>query len=361
MKVSCCNSFLLLATVSLAAFEVVTAADDDCFTTSLAIVEAQVTGARDFVICPNTTIEIGVPTDAAYTDFVDGDIPLTVVADDVTIKCGEDGKSSNNCVLNGGLIQFVTSAVLTQAPGLILTSNNLMVQGLTFKGILTTFPGVESVPVTLASPGKNIVFDDIIFESVRANMMFLLGPTTNSPTDSFPPGASHVTLKNSVFRNVAYGDVVVENIDQSLILDGVVFENVMHDIRLTTGNKTASNIIHASGVELQVLNTEFTNVEFGTTVVYVEGETTNYTIDGVTGSSWVVTEGGPTQDAADVCADGLIVATSDSMCMSLAEGATSAGEISDSDSDSDSGARLLSIGRATASTVFSLALFVGYL
>ena len=48
-----------------------------------------------YVICPETTIAIGVLDD--NNNVVDGDLPIYPRSQSI-IKCGDDGKSINNCV-----------------------------------------------------------------------------------------------------------------------------------------------------------------------------------------------------------------------------------------------------------------------
>ena len=283
MKVSSFHG--LIAAVSLASVGVV-AADDHCYTSTAAMLEAQATGVKELIICPNTTIDIGLPADDTFSSFTGGDFPLAVIDNGVTIKCGDDGKSTNNCVLNGGFAQFATSPMLAQVPGLMITTDNLLVQGLTFTGALTTLPGLDDRAISLSAPGQNMVFDDVVVENIKGLQIFTMAFNGLGDPALFPSGSASVTVKNSVFRQVTYGIDVVYNRNQTVILDNVVFEDVTYD-PILAGN-TSSEVIFASGGELQVLNTEFTNVGFNRAVVVIRGEDTKYTISGVTGSNWEV-------------------------------------------------------------------------
>ena len=360
MKVSSFHG--LIAAVSLASVGVV-AADDHCYTSTAAMLEAQATGVKELIICPNTTIDIGLPADDTFSSFTGGDFPLAVIDNGVTIKCGDDGKSTNNCVLNGGFAQFATSPMLAQVPGLMITTDNLLVQGLTFTGALTTLPGLDDRAISLSAPGQNMVFDDVVVENIKGLQIFTMAFNGLGDPALFPSGSASVTVKNSVFRQVTYGIDVVYNRNQTVILDNVVFEDVTYD-PILAGN-TSSEVIFASGGELQVLNTEFTNVGFNRAVVVIRGEDTKYTISGVTGSNWEVYDEAIHNETM-FCADGLIVGTSPGvldlsteldMCMALIGEEYPVGE----PTDPSSAASFASLNKVTSSAIFSSALLAWWL
>jgi hypothetical protein len=123
-------SFLLIATAgswSMAAIQ-------DCFTSTLKIIEAQIENPMsEYIVCPNTSIAVGVPN-VDLTGFEKGDWPLLPLGPDVTFKCGLSGKSENNCTLDGSFSHFLSLPSLPQLSIPIINTDNLYVSGFTFTG-----------------------------------------------------------------------------------------------------------------------------------------------------------------------------------------------------------------------------------
>ena len=84
------------------------------------------TGSEDVVVvlCPNTVFHVGNLNDD-QGGVEDGTMPL-IGFPRVQYLCGEDGASTNNCVFQGGEIQF------WNPPGAALET--LLVSGVTFEG-----------------------------------------------------------------------------------------------------------------------------------------------------------------------------------------------------------------------------------
>jgi hypothetical protein len=109
-----------------------------------------------FVLCPNTVFKMGVY--GPDGDIVDGYNPLQPRSNTI-YTCGEDGKSSNNCTLDGGGYHIYHSFV---------TYNRENKVGVVLKGI--TFNDSIEGGVILVAPG-DITFIDCIF-SVRLLPLF---------------------------------------------------------------------------------------------------------------------------------------------------------------------------------------------
>lgn len=136
MKFTVSASYLLLTICSLSGSTIGAhaAADNDCFNSTFAIIEAQlVNPSSEYIVCPNTTISVGFPS-ADFSGFVDGDWPLVPLGPNVTFKCGHEGKSSNNCVLDGSFIHFLSLPDLPQVGKTGIVTDNLYVSGFTFTG-----------------------------------------------------------------------------------------------------------------------------------------------------------------------------------------------------------------------------------
>lgn len=138
---------------------------------------------------------------------------------------------------------------------------------------------------------------------------FSLAQNVLIPEEYFPDGSASVTLQNSVLRNISFAHESVKTFGQTLIIDGVVFEHVYHDSSyISPGSFALGTLVYANGVELEVLNSNFTDVSFRTSVVVVRGET-EYEVMGNTGSGWIVDDDLAINETM-ICTDGLIVATS---------------------------------------------------
>lgn len=67
---------------------------------------------RTYVICPDTVIDIRdddldlSPGPLPNNTFEGGKQPAIYLRSQSTVMCGTDGKSSNNCTLRGGILQF---------------------------------------------------------------------------------------------------------------------------------------------------------------------------------------------------------------------------------------------------------------
>ena len=128
-------SFLLIATAAAGVWSMAEA--QDCYTSTYQIFEDQLTNPtkKEFIVCPNTNIAVGIPNDD-LSGFEYGDWPLLPIGPDVTFKCGLSGKSENNCTLDGSFLHFLSLPAL-DVPGIQIPSintDNLYVSGFTFTG-----------------------------------------------------------------------------------------------------------------------------------------------------------------------------------------------------------------------------------
>ena len=129
----------------------------DCFSNSTELFEYLTDvadGTEDIavVICPNTVFPVGNLNDE-QGGVEDGTMPL-IAFPRVSYWCGEDGASTNNCVFQGGGIQF------WNPPGAAVET--LSVSGVTFEG--ATF-----VAILLQGTG-DITFVDCIIRVSTAKI-----------------------------------------------------------------------------------------------------------------------------------------------------------------------------------------------
>ena len=109
-----------------------------CITVSTDIVDAELltidtTVRREYILCPNTTIETGY-VDPTTGQFV-GDFPIAVRAN-ATVKCGADGSRSNNCKLILGDIGILMTPFDGVTP--LHDQEEVIVQGITIEDHLVT-------------------------------------------------------------------------------------------------------------------------------------------------------------------------------------------------------------------------------
>ena len=98
------------------------------------------------MLCPNTRYEL---TDG--TTGNDAVNPIALRANCI-FKCGDDGKSTNGCVIFGGTFQIISSSV-------DFPSENKV--GIVFQGI--TFDSGIVASALMVSPGE-VTFIDCIFQ-----------------------------------------------------------------------------------------------------------------------------------------------------------------------------------------------------
>ena len=302
MKLSlpaCVFSFLILNPIE--------AAEDGlpvCFFSTEAILNAQRLDPplKIIKICPGTTINIGLPASQDFTQWANGDFPLTVLHDNVTIQCGDDGTSTGKCVLNGGWTQLLTSPNNPFAPGRKISTNNLKVKGLTFTGSLTDLPGgFASASVGLGAPGTGMVFEDIIWENMDATEgLYLLKDAISSPEDH-PPLTSDLTVKDSFFRSSSYGRAVFLNIEQTMHLENVGFEDLTYK---DCGCSVGPVVSIESGGAGEMKDCSFDNVEIFTSLVYILGSETDFKSEGNSNSSITVYDK-DNRNATEYCEAGL--------------------------------------------------------
>ena len=211
------------------------AAEQACYNSTVSILQAQLADPpiKDFQICPGTTINIGIPTNLEFTQFAGGDLPLTVIHDDVTIQCGENGDPNDECSLSGGFVQFVTIPANPFVPDRNISTNNLLLKGLTFTGEIATLPGSSlfGASVALSAPGTGMVIEDCLFKDLSGDKgVVAVSNQRNLRTSDelYPPFSSELTVIGCTFHNLVYGYVVVGNFNQTMTIQGANFSEITY-------------------------------------------------------------------------------------------------------------------------------------
>ena len=109
--------------------------------------------SNTYVLCPNTTYDVGYKEGSQGGCCVNGELPLVCRAN-THFKCGEDGSRQNNSVLSGGSDQIVFNEVVFDEE---LTG--VVMQGITFRGAV----GYTMIGVG----GGDITFLGCLFEVSR--------------------------------------------------------------------------------------------------------------------------------------------------------------------------------------------------
>eukprot|EP00546_Thalassionema_frauenfeldii_P020931 CAMPEP_0178902432 /NCGR_PEP_ID=MMETSP0786-20121207/4599_1 /TAXON_ID=186022 /ORGANISM="Thalassionema frauenfeldii, Strain CCMP 1798" /LENGTH=693 /DNA_ID=CAMNT_0020573693 /DNA_START=37 /DNA_END=2117 /DNA_ORIENTATION=+ len=122
-------------------------------------------GRRTYTLCPGQVYQPSQLTPMAQTlqDAFQDDYPL-VVRSRATVKCGANGASSNNCVIDG----LGTWGVLIDAfmfPNLPdVERQSILLQGITFRGFVNTLQ--PNSVLFFTAPQGSITLKDCIFEDV---------------------------------------------------------------------------------------------------------------------------------------------------------------------------------------------------
>ena len=94
----------------------------ECYWTNYEMIGAQLGNPdqRQFVMCPGMHTKIGTMEDPANgnTNITNGDLMMMILRDNVEIRCGEDGRVENNCVLDGGFLQVLMQSANNNENGL---------------------------------------------------------------------------------------------------------------------------------------------------------------------------------------------------------------------------------------------------
>jgi hypothetical protein len=126
---------------------------------------------KKYHVCPNRTFEIGLDElghcclDGKYPPF----LPLRGYSEFI---CGDDGWSTNNCVISGGNVQI--SSAQDDYPG-------ETIKGVVFRGF--TFQKAQFINVLLANEG-DILFDDCVFKVRLLLVIFLMNKKDSFKTFS---------------------------------------------------------------------------------------------------------------------------------------------------------------------------------
>jgi len=137
-----------------------------------------------FILCPNTEFQVGF-YDQTTGYVIQGQQPLAIRSN-MTIQCGEDGKSINNCSITTGDIAFFL------APGLfrddVVTIENAVLMGITFS------ESIREIYFTIQGMGGDINVIDCRFYGGNVNTFVSLFSYYQDLNATVPPSRRHLYI-----------------------------------------------------------------------------------------------------------------------------------------------------------------------
>ena len=209
-----------------------------CYTSTLDILQAQRTTEGNlvpYIICPDTTIHVGTFKNPVVNDFrfVDGDYPIMVIRENVTIQCGLNGRQENNCAIESGFMHVLIMQRIPLPDGSILSVkngiDNLLVRGITFTGTPDNVGPFNGNSVSIGHPGKNLRFEDCLWTNVVAQSG-LIGIYRNyyQVLTGLPLAdrSIEVTFSDCTFKSIVYDHPLIHNVAQMVTLDRCNFRDI---------------------------------------------------------------------------------------------------------------------------------------
>ena len=228
--------------------------DYPCYTSSFQILLDQLNDVNHvndtYTLCPNTTIYVGVFANPEADEFyfVNGDYPIWVVRPNITIQCGIDGKSANNCTIYDGFLQVTANPIVPLPPSLIGSPEgkvsgdlgelalanrlpaleNVTIRGITFSGQIRHAGPFMGMSVLLSQPG------DFTLEDCHWKQMSLSAGLIGAYRNMFlilrdvplPENTISARIIRSTFTDIRYDNPLVIVISQFLEIEDSIFDRL---------------------------------------------------------------------------------------------------------------------------------------
>ena len=123
---------------------------------------------RVYILCPNTVFTPGVvdPDTGAITG---GQEPL-VCKSNCVIKCGANGLSSNNCIIDG-----TGTFAIFQMPFIVFEDKPEVTENIFYQGItIDSFVSQGQFPILVGSFFGSVTFQDCVFRNNSADPLFII-------------------------------------------------------------------------------------------------------------------------------------------------------------------------------------------
>ena len=222
----------------------------ECYTSMLDLLTAQIEldeaylSENPLIVCPNTTIAIGVPSNPSRDtwDYISGDYPIQVIRKNVTIQCGLDGRRENNCVLSGGLVQVISqNEHWHPSYGFVSptdTTDNLLIIGFTFTGRISGSGPLLGIGGVFSTPGRGMRFEDCAWVNMTAShRVFAVGQNHIMHLQGIriPDLSVELTFSNCLFEDVTYNEEFFTAFNQTIHIDDCQFRNIKFSNILSDG------------------------------------------------------------------------------------------------------------------------------
>mmetsp|Transcript_17108 Transcript_17108/g.25920 ORF Transcript_17108/g.25920 Transcript_17108/m.25920 type:complete len:702 (+) Transcript_17108:42-2147(+) len=128
--------------------------------------------AQEYMLCPNTIYEPGT----VNANGIQGESPL-ILRSKAFVKCGTNGKSSNNCIIRGTGTFGVWVDPVSMVPfdPTDLDRRNVIIKGVTFRDFVTQ--NQLNTVIFFNVPQGKLTLDDCIFSNVGSSMPFFFAQT----------------------------------------------------------------------------------------------------------------------------------------------------------------------------------------
>jgi hypothetical protein len=164
---------------------------------------------------------------------VNGDYPIMVIRENVTIQCGWDAQQDKNCVLDAGFMHVLILQIIPMPDGTMYevtrTVDNLVIRGITFTGIPINVGPFSGNSVTLSHPGRNIRFENCTWSNMTA-LSGLIGVSRNYFQElvnlPLEDDSIDVTFADCVFHNIIYDSPLIFVRYQSIQLERCIFRDI---------------------------------------------------------------------------------------------------------------------------------------
>lgn len=195
---------------------------------------------RVYILCPNTVFSPGV-NDPDTGGITGGQYPLSCKSNCV-IRCGENGLSSNNCVIDG-----TGTFAIFQMPFILYEDRPEIAENIFYQGItIDFFVSQGQIPILVGSFFGDVTFQDCVFSNNSGDPLFTI--TQFQAMGSARTGSMDATQAgyfwNGGGKNGGLRRNLLENVE---IVSG---PTIVHDNAASRRQLRATDFLHNEGTEV---------------------------------------------------------------------------------------------------------------
>lgn len=228
--------------------------DYHCYTSTFQLLVDQLEDVDQevdtYILCPNTTIAVGTLAnpEADIFHFEFGDYPIWPVHPGITIQCGKDGRSENNCTLDGGFLQVAIMPTIPLPPDYddqlaqetaqrleklakednTVVLNDITIRGITFTGQTRHTGPFSGLSVSVSQPGT-FTFEDCHWRQMSLSFG-LIGVSRNIylilRDVPIPNNSMDVRIVDSSFTDIRFDAPLAMSSSQSLAFENCRFDRL---------------------------------------------------------------------------------------------------------------------------------------